>query len=60
MLPVSQFPNTVAHVEEIVSGDGHDRFDFTLNVLLRGLALDSAQQGHVHEGPNRNFDGSNS
>lgn len=60
MLPVSQFPNTVAHVEEIVSGDGHDRFDFTLDVLLRGLAWDSAQQGHVHKGPNRNFGGSNS
>jgi AcrR family transcriptional regulator len=36
MLPVSHFPNTVAHVQEITSGDGHQRFDFTLEILLRG------------------------
>ena len=56
MLRVSQFPNTVAHVQEIVSGDGHDRFEFTLDVLLRGLALDLVQQDHAHEGPSRDPD----
>lgn len=56
MLPISQFPNTVAHVEEIVSGDGHDRFDFTLNSLLHGVTLDSSQHDHVHKGPNINPD----
>ncbi|MGW4209217.1 TetR/AcrR family transcriptional regulator [Lentzea sp. NPDC004789] len=37
MLPVSRFPHTVAHVERINAGDGHERFDFTLRLLLRGL-----------------------
>jgi AcrR family transcriptional regulator len=37
MLPESRFPNTVAYVQEITSGDGHDRFDFTLELLLQGL-----------------------
>lgn len=59
MLPVSHFPNTVAHVQEIVSGAGHDRFDFTLDVLLRGLALAPAQEGHAHEGSNQAPDRSN-
>ncbi|WP_073106667.1 TetR/AcrR family transcriptional regulator [Pollutimonas bauzanensis] len=49
MLPLSHFPNTVAHVQEIVSGDGHDRFDFTLDLLLGGLAPASAQHGHARE-----------
>ncbi|WP_028217288.1 TetR/AcrR family transcriptional regulator [Paraburkholderia oxyphila] len=38
MLPQSHFPNTVAHVCEVTSGEGHDRFDFTLELLLNGLA----------------------
>jgi len=38
MLPERHFPNTVAYVQDITSGDGHDRFDFTLTLLLRGLA----------------------
>lgn len=38
MLPVSHFPNTVAHAQEITSDDGHRRFDFTLGLLLQGLA----------------------
>ena len=29
------FPHTVAHLREIVAGNGHERFDFTLNLLLR-------------------------
>ena len=37
MLPVNRFPNTVAYARELTSGDGHDRFDFTLELLLRGL-----------------------
>ena len=38
MLPASRFPNTVAYAEELTSGEGHERFDFTLELLLRGLA----------------------
>jgi AcrR family transcriptional regulator len=37
MLPVNRFPNTVAYAWELTSGDGHERFDFTLGLLLRGL-----------------------
>jgi AcrR family transcriptional regulator len=37
MLPVSRFPHTVAHVDKINAGDGHERFDFTLRLLLQGL-----------------------
>jgi AcrR family transcriptional regulator len=37
MLPESHFPNTVAYVNEITAGEGHERFDFTLDLLLRSL-----------------------
>jgi AcrR family transcriptional regulator len=37
-LPLSHFSNTVAHVEELTAGEGHERFDFTLELLLRGIA----------------------
>ncbi|MGC0363927.1 AcrR family transcriptional regulator [Rhodococcus sp. 27YEA15] len=37
MLPVERFPNTVAYARELTSGDGHERFDFTLDLLLDGL-----------------------
>ncbi len=37
MLPVDHFPNTVAHVQELTSGEGHERFEFTLAALLGGL-----------------------
>ena len=37
MLPPDRFPNTVAHANELTSGEGHERFDFTLELLLRGV-----------------------
>ena len=37
MLPPTRFPITVAHAEELISGQGHDRFDFTLGQLFGGL-----------------------
>jgi AcrR family transcriptional regulator len=37
MLPPNRFPNTVAYAQELTSGEGHDRFDFTLGLLLGGL-----------------------
>ncbi|MGW2818721.1 TetR/AcrR family transcriptional regulator [Streptomyces sp. NPDC001415] len=37
MLPAQQFPNTVAHAKELTAGAGHDRFDFALSLMLRGL-----------------------
>ncbi len=36
MLPPTLFPNTVAHADALTSGSGHERFDFTLDLLLRG------------------------
>jgi AcrR family transcriptional regulator len=37
MLPPDRFPVTVAYARELTSGEGHDRFDFTLGLLLGGL-----------------------
>ncbi|QUQ66249.1 TetR/AcrR family transcriptional regulator [Kutzneria sp. CA-103260] len=37
-LPVATFPHTVAHAAELTAGDGHDRFDFTLGMMINGLA----------------------
>ncbi len=37
MLPADRFPITVAHARELSSGEGHDRFDFTLGLLFGGL-----------------------
>jgi AcrR family transcriptional regulator len=37
MLPTGRFPITVAHAAELTSGEGHDRFDFTLGLLFGGL-----------------------
>ncbi|MBB4686058.1 TetR/AcrR family transcriptional regulator [Amycolatopsis jiangsuensis] len=39
MLPVDTFPSTVAHIRELTSGEGHERFEFTLTTLLRGLPM---------------------
>jgi hypothetical protein len=38
MLPVEQFPNTVAFARELTAGEGHDRFVHTLRLMLRGLS----------------------
>jgi AcrR family transcriptional regulator len=40
MLPAEAFPNTIAHADELTAGKGHERFDFTLSTLLRGLESD--------------------
>jgi len=36
-LPAETFPNTIRHAPELTAGEGHDRFDFTLTLLLDGL-----------------------
>ena len=36
-LPPTQFPNTARHAHELTSGHGHDRFNFTLNLLIDNL-----------------------
>jgi AcrR family transcriptional regulator len=37
MLPANRFPNTITYARELTSGEGHARFDFTLELLLAGL-----------------------
>lgn len=37
-LPPERFPNITAHVPELMGGDGEDRFDFGLEMLIRSLA----------------------
>ncbi|MFD5828274.1 TetR/AcrR family transcriptional regulator [Lentzea sp. NPDC060358] len=38
MLPASRFPHTVAHAEDLNSGGAHERFDFALELMVRGIA----------------------
>ncbi|MEU8967989.1 TetR/AcrR family transcriptional regulator [Streptomyces monashensis] len=37
-LPAETFPHTTRHAAELTAGEGHDRFDFTLGMLIDGLA----------------------
>lgn len=37
MLPPDRFPITSAHAPVLVSGEGHDRFEFTLGLIFGGL-----------------------
>jgi AcrR family transcriptional regulator len=36
-LPVESFPHTTRHAKELTAGEGHDRFDFALALILNGL-----------------------
>jgi Tetracyclin repressor-like, C-terminal domain len=37
-LPTETFPHTTRHAAELTAGEGHDRFDFTLALMIDGLA----------------------
>ena len=37
-LPAETFPNTTRYAAELTAGEGHDRFDFTLTMMIDGLA----------------------
>ncbi|MFJ9608502.1 TetR/AcrR family transcriptional regulator [Kitasatospora sp. NPDC101176] len=37
-LPAATFPHTTRHAAELTAGEGHDRFDFTLTLMINGLA----------------------
>ena len=37
-LPADRFPHTVALADELVSGGPDERFEFGLDVIVRGLA----------------------
>lgn len=43
-LPADRFPHTVAHAEDVVGGAGHERFEFTLGLLLAGLETGPAHR----------------
>jgi AcrR family transcriptional regulator len=51
MLPANRFPNTVAYARELASGDGHERFDFTLGLLFRGFPPAPSQIGSESPSP---------
>jgi AcrR family transcriptional regulator len=36
-LPADQFPHTTRYAAELTAGEGHDRFDFTLALMIDGL-----------------------
>jgi AcrR family transcriptional regulator len=36
-LPAETFPHTTRHAAELTAGEGHDRFDFTLALMIDGL-----------------------
>ncbi|OPX10220.1 TetR/AcrR family transcriptional regulator [Mycobacterium sp. AT1] len=36
-LPAATFPNTTRYAAELTAGEGHDRFDFTLGLMVDGL-----------------------
>ncbi|MET7607023.1 TetR/AcrR family transcriptional regulator [Streptomyces avermitilis] len=37
-LPAATFPHTTRYAAELTAGEGHDRFDFTLALMVDGLA----------------------
>ncbi|WP_405161918.1 TetR/AcrR family transcriptional regulator C-terminal domain-containing protein [Nocardia sp. NBC_01499] len=37
-LPAETFPHTSRHAVELTAGEGHDRFDFTVGLMIDGLA----------------------
>jgi AcrR family transcriptional regulator len=37
-LPAQTFPHATRHAAELTAGEGHDRFDFTLTLMIDGLA----------------------
>lgn len=37
-LPAETFPQTTRYASELTAGEGHDRFDFTIALMLDGLA----------------------
>jgi AcrR family transcriptional regulator len=47
MPPRDRFPLTVTHARELTSGEGHDRFDFTLALLFGELADIPAESADI-------------
>lgn len=49
MLPPDRFPITSAHAPELISGEGHDRFEFTLGLLFGGLTQQTENRDENNE-----------
>ena len=41
-LPADRFPNTSRYAAELTSGNGHQRFDFTLGLILASVAVEDS------------------
>ena len=46
-LPAGTFPHTTAHAAELTAGEGHERFDFTVALMVEGLAADRVSAGRA-------------
>lgn len=49
-LPAAAFPHTTRHAAELTAGEGHDRFDFTVGLMIGGLGS-SVASGHPARSP---------
>jgi AcrR family transcriptional regulator len=49
-LPADRFPHTRRHAAELTSGTGHDRFDFTLTLLIDNLTPHRRTTPRHHSG----------
>ncbi|MBG0831001.1 TetR/AcrR family transcriptional regulator C-terminal domain-containing protein [Planomonospora sp. ID67723] len=49
-LPADRFPTLVAHVDDLVAADDRERFEFGLDLMLRGLASYAAEAGPTSKG----------
>jgi AcrR family transcriptional regulator len=47
-LPVERFPQIVAHADELVTGDGDDRFRFAIETFREGLVARAARVRTAH------------
>jgi len=50
-LPTETFPHVTRHAAELVAGEGHDRFDFTVATMIDGLAHPEPNLVPRHERP---------
>jgi hypothetical protein len=46
MLPPDRFPIASAHAPELISGEGDERFEFTLGQLFGGLTQESRDENN--------------
>lgn len=52
-LPAQQFPQTTRYAAELTSGTGHERFDFTLGLMVDNLSTEGSVAAHSRAAANR-------